>query len=577
MKFKLQALFLVLCIIFSQGFMAFGQENPNSLSILITRNANKNSPAYLFIQHLEKKLKQKIKVIVEPLSKDIKEKISSGEANLALLTPYNFAHIQSQFPQQIITPLASPGTQDGEMAFYHACIFARKDIPVKSLQDLPKYSSQLRFSFTNASSTSGHVLPRLQLASEGMAFPEDIFKDVDFSGGHYNTILAVLQGDAEVGGVAYEHLRDYLKQHPSYKEKTQVLWQSPPLPHSTLVARTDLPESIRKKITHILLNMHLEMPKEDFAIVKQMWDMDEIKCFVPSAENIYVPIIETTKKAGGMVNFLNHYEDKLQRQERELVKGAEILKTQSKEIVKQKKVLSNQLILIQNQQTLVYVFLTLLISAIAVGFVIYRSYQLKKKVNHLILRESELNFLKSQLNPHFLFNTLNNVYALCQVNSSNALNMVGKLSEMMRYMMYDCTSDRVPLVNEIEYLNNYIELNRLKTDKDLNVQMAMEGNPKNLKIVPLLLINFLENSFKHGDVHFDKQGYICIHVSIKNHQMTFLITNSFRHRMQTSLSKQGIGLENVKQRLSLLYPSKHSLKIHQNHTIFEVELKLQLD
>ncbi len=572
---KASCIFFLYIHFYSSQILA--QSNQISLSLVTTSQASEGNPNYVFIKYLEEKLGQKIHIITEPLSRDIKDKMYSGKANLALLTPYNFAHIQSQNKQTALTPLAAPGLADGQMAFYHACIFARKDIPVKSIQDLHRHASQLRLSFTKASSTSGHVFPRLQLAAEGIAFPEDIFKEVDFSGGHYNTIQAVVNGEAEVGGVAYEHLRDYLHQHPKQSENIQLLWLSYPLPHATLVARDDLDESIKHKITEILLNMHLDMPKATFAKMKEMWGVDEITCFVRANKNIYQPIIETAQKAGGIVNFLSYYEEKLRKQEGELSKGKEVLKTQSQEIDKQKEILKNQLVLIHNQQVLVYLFLALAISAIAVGFVIFRSHQLKKRATHLILLESELNFLKSQLNPHFLFNSLNNVYALCQLNSQNAVPMVGKLSKMMRYMMYDCTSDRVPLSNEIDYLQNYIELNRLKTDKDLNVQVLIEGDPGNTKIVPLLLINFLENSFKHGDVHFDREGYIFIQICIKENEMTFLISNTFRDKIQSIGTKQGIGLENVKQRLNLLYPLRHHLKVTKNHAIFEVELKLELD
>ena len=107
--------------------------------------------------------------------------------------------------------------------------------------------------------------------------------------------------------------------------------------------------------------------------------------------------------------------------------------------------------------------------------------------------ESELNFLKSQVNPHFLFNTLNNIYSLCQVNSKNAAPMVGKISEMMRYMIYDCNAQLVPLQKEIEYLRNYVDLNQLKSNRKLNVLLSVDGNVHALKVAPLLLINFLEN------------------------------------------------------------------------------------
>lgn len=191
--------------------------------------------------------------------------------------------------------------------------------------------------------------------------------------------------------------------------------------------------------------------------------------------------------------------------------------------------------------------------------------------------ESELNLLKSQVNPHFLFNTLNNIYALCQVNSSNAAPMVGKVSDMMRYMIYDCNADLVPLQREIEYLRNYIDLQQLKSHRKLNAVMEVHGQPNGLKIAPLLLINFLENCFKHGDLTVSGQGFIHAQLIISDTALLLTMRNSFREKTSVAgADRQGIGLDNVKHRLTLLYP-KHKLRIEKNNGIFEVELKLYLD
>lgn len=201
----------------------------------------------------------------------------------------------------------------------------------------------------------------------------------------------------------------------------------------------------------------------------------------------------------------------------------------------------------------------------------------KRQSLKAIQLESELNFLKSQVNPHFLFNTLNNIYALCQVNSSKAGPMVGKISEMMRYMLYDCNSDKVLLKKEIEYLKNYIDLIHLKNPRKLNVEFNVSGGLNNQKIAPLLLINFIENSFKHGDVHRSSSGFVKIKIEIHELNMIFNLTNSFPEKQSEDLSQNGIGLDNTKQRLKLLYKDRHHLRIEKNKGIFEVELKLVLE
>jgi hypothetical protein len=215
---------------------------------------------------------------------------------------------------------------------------------------------------------------------------------------------------------------------------------------------------------------------------------------------------------------------------------------------------------------------------LVLGIVVYRwriANVKKQQSKKSIQLESELNFLKSQVNPHFLFNTLNNIYALCQVNSRNAAPMVGKISEMMRYMIYDCTADLVPLQKELDYLINYIDLNQLKSNRKLNASITVDGNPNGLKIAPLLLINFLENSFKHGDLNLNGDGFIKAHLTIRETELTFSLKNSFRDQPGKQQSP-GIGLENVRHRLSLLYRGRHSLRIEKNNSIFEIQLKLKL-
>lgn len=216
--------------------------------------------------------------------------------------------------------------------------------------------------------------------------------------------------------------------------------------------------------------------------------------------------------------------------------------------------------------------------ALGIGGYRWRIATVKKQQSMKSIQlESELNFLKSQVNPHFLFNTLNNIYALCQVNSRNAAPMVGKISEMMRYMIYDCTAQQVPVQKELDYLKNYIDLNQLKSSRRLNASIIVEGNPDGLKIAPLLLINFLENSFKHGDLSLNGEGFIHVHLVITGFHLSFIVKNSFREKPFGNQGQAGIGLKNVKHRLSLLYPGKHTLRIEKNSGIFEINLKLDLD
>lgn len=220
--------------------------------------------------------------------------------------------------------------------------------------------------------------------------------------------------------------------------------------------------------------------------------------------------------------------------------------------------------------------LTVISLLTGIGIIAYRLRiaALKKQQGlKAIQLETELNFLKSQVNPHFLFNTLNNIYALCQVNSQNAAPMVGKVSEMMRYMLYDCKEDRVPLEKEIEYLRNYIDLNQLKSPRPLNATLKITGDTRHVKLPPLLLINFLENGFKHGDLNFNTKGFVTAELEIKGDTIRFVVRNSYQKQSQEAV-QGGIGLENVRHRLELLYPGRYTLAIKTENGIFEIDLSI---
>jgi sensor histidine kinase YesM len=193
--------------------------------------------------------------------------------------------------------------------------------------------------------------------------------------------------------------------------------------------------------------------------------------------------------------------------------------------------------------------------------------------------ESELNFLKSQINPHFLFNTLNNLYALTLKKSDQAPEVVLKLSEMMRYMLYECNEERVPLRKEVNYLENYLELEKLRQKKNIKIDFLISGMIKDQKIAPLLFIPFLENSFKHGLNNQLGDGYVKILLKILEDEIHFSIDNSKAETAPKSTGKKsgGIGLVNVRRRLNLVYPNSHELSVKDSPTNYYVDLKIKLD
>lgn len=192
--------------------------------------------------------------------------------------------------------------------------------------------------------------------------------------------------------------------------------------------------------------------------------------------------------------------------------------------------------------------------------------------------QSELNFLKSQINPHFLFNTLNNLYALTLKKSDLAPEIVLKLSEMMRYMLYECNEREVPLQKEVNYIQNYLELEKLRQGNRFEIDFVVQGSIGNQKIAPLLFIPFIENSFKHGLSNQIKEGFVNIMMLIEAEEVSMSIENSKAPTLPSPNRKKsgGIGLVNVRRRLNLLYPGKYELDIENNPNTYKVNLTVEL-
>jgi two-component system, LytTR family, sensor kinase len=200
----------------------------------------------------------------------------------------------------------------------------------------------------------------------------------------------------------------------------------------------------------------------------------------------------------------------------------------------------------------------------------YASQKEKEKLN------TEIKFLKSQINPHFLFNTLNNIYTLTVIKSDKASESLLSLSQLLRYMLYDSNEVKVALKKEIEYLQNYIDLALLKDSRGLNINLEVRNNHPNLLVAPLLFIPFVENALKHSKIEDLKEGMINIHLKTFENTIEFFVENSIPKNVINKDKVGGIGLKNVKQRLQLLYPNKHKLEIESNETLYKVYLKLYL-
>ena len=218
--------------------------------------------------------------------------------------------------------------------------------------------------------------------------------------------------------------------------------------------------------------------------------------------------------------------------------------------------------------------------AILAGFKFAWDASLKQKeVEELrtSVKESELQFLKSQINPHFLFNNLNNMYSHAIEQSPKTPSIILELSSVLRYMLYDCKEDFVALNKEIEHLKNFTQLNELQIEDRGKVTFATEQIPSGYLIAPLILTVFIENAFKHSTASQSEDIFIDISIKIDvDGQLDFKCKNTYQADTNTEKLSNGIGLQNVKKRLQLLYPDAHKLIIRDTKNNYFVHLKMNL-
>ena len=189
-------------------------------------------------------------------------------------------------------------------------------------------------------------------------------------------------------------------------------------------------------------------------------------------------------------------------------------------------------------------------------------------------KSSEIALLRSQINPHFLFNTLNNIYSLVYQKSDKAPSAVMKLSEIMRYMLYETNAEKVALNKELNYILSFIELQELRINNSDYVKYELKGNSDNRRISPMILIPFIENAFKHGSKKAASPG-ITININLESDVFIFDISNYIKKNDETMDKDGGIGLHNLQRRLELIYPGKHKLEIKNDGEIYSVHLEIE--
>lgn len=221
--------------------------------------------------------------------------------------------------------------------------------------------------------------------------------------------------------------------------------------------------------------------------------------------------------------------------------------------------------------------LTYPVTFVAVTIKLLKYWYANKQAQQILAQEklqAELQFLKTQIHPHFLFNTLNNLYALTLKKSDKAPEMVLKLSELINYMLYECTSDSVSLSKEIKFIRSYVDIEKMRYGDKLDIDIRVTGDVSDRQIAPLILLPFVENCFKHGASEILQQSWVKLTIDVQPHVLIIKVENNKASDNGTPGRKEGIGIQNVRRRLDLLYAERHELKINNGEETFLVVLTL---
>ncbi len=230
---------------------------------------------------------------------------------------------------------------------------------------------------------------------------------------------------------------------------------------------------------------------------------------------------------------------------------------------------------------LIFVFGTVPVAGLKIARLLQSHHLYLQKIEHdkleaeLKLKEAELKLLKGQIQPHFLFNTLNNIYLLALEKSDKTPDLVLRLSEMLSYITYDCSSEKIPLDKEIEFVNSFVELEKIRYET-CDISLKIAGDTSNIQIAPMILHTFIDNSFKHGAINEKGSQGIKISLSVNDNHLIFSAENSKRHENDEHRKESGIGIINAIKRLKLIYPDRHELIINDSDEKFSVFLRIEL-
>jgi LytS/YehU family sensor histidine kinase len=228
-----------------------------------------------------------------------------------------------------------------------------------------------------------------------------------------------------------------------------------------------------------------------------------------------------------------------------------------------------------------FLLISVIVTGFSIGLRVIEQHTASEKRQKELEKEklnSELAFLKNQVSPHFFFNTLNNIYSLIEINTKDAQEAVLKLSKLMRYLLYESEHGKTNLSSEISFMSHYVDLMKLRLSQKVELKVDFPQVENNIEIPPLLFIPFIENAFKHG-ISYREKSFIHISMTVENNKIKFSCFNSLGQTSDKNSNENhsGIGLENVKKRLNLLFPDKHTLSIEKSDSEYMVLLEIEIN
>ncbi|WP_138476947.1 sensor histidine kinase [Dyadobacter bucti] len=346
--------------------------------------------------YISAKLKIPVKYENIPSTKHMHELLRQGKVDLAMMNTFQYVFAKSDHITNI-EPFVILGDNSGKAKTYRSCLIVRPASPYRDLGQIISAADRVKIDFAYVASTSGHIVPRMQLAASGVQYPEAQFESVHFSGGHLEAIRSVIGKRADAAFVSIDDLINYQLTGQIAKDAVRIIWTSYPITQSPVVVRRNLPDALKQQLRSLFLNLHHDDPAV-WHHVKENWGAVGPVRFVDALATDFVSVQQAADKVGKLVYFLNYYEERLAQQSQELAKGDGLIDGQRAKIQQQKEVLDKQIIQIRTQTASLYLLGLIVIGIGVIITLVVRSSRSKQRLNDkLILKNDQIEQALSDL------------------------------------------------------------------------------------------------------------------------------------------------------------------------------------